>query len=252
VSKEFTSFFPRRRVRALKDLDLNLGPGDIVGLVGPNGSGKTTTFRLAAGLVGADRGSVSLFGAAPDSLAARSRLGYMPEQPGFPGTHTPCELLHFVGRIFGMDRRVRENRIGELSDLVSLHGFLKRRMSGLSKGMVKRTGLATALINEPELLLLDEPLEGVDPLGSIAIKKHLRDLAGKGAAVLISSHILSDVEELCDFLVILNEGSVILSGPKNEILEGQPRESLENLFRRLLGSPGSSVDRSGGGRGSAT
>jgi len=254
---------------ALEALDLEVRPGEIVGLVGPNGSGKTTAFRLAAGLLRADSGSISVFGGKPGSRAARTRQGYMPEQPGVPENLTPAELLRFVGRVFGLEAAGREKRIAELSDLLSLGGFLGRRMAGFSKGMIKRVGLAAALFHEPDLLLLDEPLEGIDPLGSATIKDHVRSLARAGCAVLVSSHILSDVEALCSSLLIVNEGKVILRGRKDDILSlrdmvemrftapdgeelvekvtevvercggevrfaGKPRETLESLFRRVL------------------
>lgn len=269
VRKEFRSFLPRRRVLALDSLDAAVRPGEIVGLVGPNGSGKTTTFRLAAGLIRPDRGKISVSGAAPGSHAARRRLGYMPEQPGVPESLTPLELLQFVGRIFGKKTKERQKRIEELSDILSLHRFLKRRMGGFSKGMIKRVGIAAALLNEPDLLLLDEPLEGLDPLGSASVKEYLKELAASGTGILVSSHILSDVESLCHTLLIMNEGNLILAGPKEEILSrqglvemrftaedeegmkkkvaalitgsggevidaGRPRENLEGVFRRLL------------------
>jgi len=269
VRREFTSFLPRRRVVALEELSLDVRPGEIVGLIGPNGSGKTTAFRLAAGLLRAGAGSITVFGGPPGARAARTRQGYMPEQPGVPENLTPAELLHFVGRVFGMTSAGRAKRIEELSELLSLSGFLKRRMAGFSKGMIKRVGLAAALFNEPELLLLDEPLEGIDPLGSAAIKEHVRSLSRRGCAVLVSSHILSDVEALCTSLLIVNEGKVILHGRKDDILSlrdmmemrftapdgagiaekvkelvercggevrysGRPRETLESLFSRIL------------------
>ena len=271
VRKEFKSFLPRRRILAVEDLDLEVRPGEIVGLVGPNGSGKTTTFRLAAGLLDPDAGTIALFGLAPGSRAARSRQGYMPEQPGVPERLTPAELLHFVGRVAGMDRRARADRIDELTQLLSLSDFVGRRMAGFSKGMIKRTGLAAAFFARPDLLLLDEPLEGVDPLGAAAVKDHLAELAGQGCAILVSSHILTDVEALCSALLVVNKGRVLLAGAKDDILSlrdlvevrfsapdeddvvgrirelverckgevlgvGRPRENLEGLFGRLIGS----------------
>lgn len=270
VRKEFRSVLPRRTVVGLERLSFRLRAGEIVGLVGPNGSGKTTTFRLAAGLLRPSRGTVAVMGLAPGSSRARRLQGYMPEQPGVPDTLTPAELLHFVGRTFGMSRAQRTRRVDELSELLALGGFLRRRMGGFSKGMIKRVGLATALFNEPPLLLLDEPLEGVDPIGAALVKDYLLELARKQSAILISSHILSDVEALCSSLVILNEGRMILSGSKDDILAlhdmvvlrfsapneeelleaieqliaeregtvystGRPRKNLEDVFKRLLG-----------------
>ena len=270
VRKEFRGFLPRRRVVALESLDMEVHAGEIVGLVGPNGSGKTTSFRLAAGLLKADRGALSVFGMPPGSRAARALVGYMPEQPGVPPALTPAELLHFVGRVHGMPAGERRDRVDELTALLSLSGFLKRPMAGFSKGMIKRVGLAAALFARPRLLLLDEPLEGIDPLGSAKVKEYLHAFARGGGSVLVSSHILSDIEGLCSTLFILSAGRVILSGPRDDILSlrdmievrmsapeeadllaaveelvekrggrilyaGRPRENLESLFRRLLG-----------------
>jgi ABC-type multidrug transport system ATPase subunit len=269
VTKDFISPISRHRVRALGGVSFTMGPGQIVGLVGPNGSGKTTLFRIITGLLKSDGGRVRLLAQPAGSLPARLVTGYMPEQPGLPGTLTPREVLTFTARIFGLKRSEGSARIRDLEGLLALSPYMDRRMSKLSKGMGKRVGLATALLNHPKVLLLDEPLEGLDPLGSSKVKTHLKALAAGGAGVLISSHILSDVEAVCTHIIILNEGKVLLKGERDVILAardrieisfqapegealiaelcrrieekggkvafaGHPREELETLFKNIL------------------
>jgi ABC-2 type transport system ATP-binding protein len=192
----------------------------------------------------------------------------MPEAPGFPGTLTPREIMAFIGKVYGMDRVAARSE--ELTELLDMGAFMDRRIAKLSKGMMKRVGLATALFNRPEALLLDEPLEGLDPLSAADVRKHLMDLARQGVGILISSHILSDVEAICRKIVLLNEGRVMVHGdcdailaakdrlevrfeaPDGEVLlkeirkiiedgggkvefAGHPREGLESLFRKIAG-----------------
>lgn len=275
VVKDFRTPFGGPVVRALDSASWKVRPGQIAGLVGPNGSGKTTAFRVAVGLLKPDRGGVRVLGTEPGSKIARSETGYMPEQPGLPGTLNPSEILDFMGRVFGGNSKERAARSRELERLLSLSDYMKRRMSRLSKGMLKRVGLATALYNRPRLLLLDEPLEGLDPLGSAEIKDHIARLADEGAGVLISSHILSDVEALCSWIIVINEGKVLIQGERDAILAvrdcievrfrapqgsdvldevrriiesrggevdfaGHPREGLETLFRKIVGREASS------------
>lgn len=219
VSKTFRTGFRRSPVKALDSVRFSLEPGRILGLVGPNGSGKTTCFRIAAGLLKQDGGQVKIHGLAPGSMQAREQVGYMPELLGLPGTLTAREIVDFVGSVFNFSKAEKRARFDELRTLLDLSEFERRRMAGLSKGQLKRVGLATALYNRPGLLLLDEPLEGLDPLGAADIKAHLKTLAQAGTSILISSHILSDVESLCDRLLILHEGRVRVSGPTDAILE---------------------------------
>jgi ABC-type multidrug transport system ATPase subunit len=271
VAKTFRTAPFKPGLRALDGVSFTVEAGRIVGLVGPNGSGKTTAFRIAAGLLNPNQGSVAVLGAAPGTDRSRTRTGYMPEQPGLPANLTPREILHFIGRVFGMDAAARADRIRELTDLLDLADYLDRKMGKLSKGMSKRAGLATALFNRPKLLLLDEPLEGLDPIGSSDVKGHLEAMAREGTGILISSHILTDVEAICGRIVILHEGRVMVQGDREAILAardrmeirfqapgdgellddirrtiearggtvefaGHPREELETLFRKLVGS----------------
>jgi ABC-type multidrug transport system ATPase subunit len=258
VDKSFHSGLSRQPVRALRSLSLTLSAGEALGLVGPNGSGKTTTFRIAAGLLKTDRGKVRVLGEPPGSKRAKQRTGYMPELPGFPGTLTPREILGFIGEIFGVRAVKRRARIEELDKLLALSDYLDRRMGKLSKGMLKRVSLATALFNKPELLLLDEPFEGLDPLGTARMKDHLAGLAGEGTGILVSSHILSDVEALCSRIIVIHEGRVLIEGPIDSILSA--REGLQVLFeapegdrvleevRALIEARGGSVDFAGAAR----
>ncbi|MFH1999520.1 MAG: ABC transporter ATP-binding protein [Planctomycetota bacterium] len=258
VSKAFKTGFMRARVQALDSISFQVGPGSIVGLVGPNGSGKTTIFRIVSGLLKPDRGRVRVMGHEPGAMEVRRKIGYMPEQPGLPGSLTPLEIVEFVGRIFGLTAAQRRSRYAELETLLSLSAFQRQRMRGLSKGQLKRVGLAAAFYNQPALLLLDEPLEGLDPLGAADIKAHLRSLAQQGASILISSHILSDVEALCDHLLIVHEGRILVRGPTEAILSaGQSMEirfaassgeSLCQEIATLIESRGGRVESAGRAR----
>jgi ABC-2 type transport system ATP-binding protein len=276
VVKDFTFPLTRRKVRALDGISLVLKPGQIIGLVGPNGSGKTTALRIFAGLLKPNQGRIRLFGSLAGSRPARLVTGYMPEQPGLPGTLTPREMLSFISRIFNLDRNNARVRIQELETLLSMSDYMDRRLSRLSKGMSKRVGLAAALMNHPRILLLDEPLEGLDPLGTTEVKEHLKTLASQDVGILISSHILSDVEAICSHILFLHEGKIILQGERDRILAqrdrmeirfcapegdsllqtlcerieaeggkvesaGHPRQQLEDLFKKVVGERDSSA-----------
>ena len=229
VEKRFSTLPFRPALRALDGVSLQVSPGDVVGLVGPNGSGKTTTLRIAAGVLRPDGGTVQVLGEAPGSSRARARTGYMPELPGLPGALTPREFLSFLARVYGTGRAEGKERIRELARLLALDPFLDRAMGRLSKGMAKRVGLAAALFNRPDLLLLDEPLEGLDPLGAAEVKAHLAALARDGTGILVSSHILSDVEAACNRIVLLHRGRVLLKGDRDAILAA--RDRMEVRFR---------------------
>jgi ABC-2 type transport system ATP-binding protein len=220
---------------ALQDLDLDLRPGEILGYVGPNGSGKTTTLKLLVGLLRPDRGEGWVLG---EPLAARGwryRVGYLPEHPYLYDYLTPAEYLDYVGRLFGLPRARRRERTRELLALVGLERVADQAMRRFSKGMVQRAGLAQALVNDPELLILDEPMSGLDPIGRRLVRDLIAAQRRAGKTVLFSTHILSDAETLCDRVAVLRAGHLLKVGSLGELL------NLDVAHMELLaaGLPGS-------------
>jgi ABC-2 type transport system ATP-binding protein len=203
---------------ALVDLDLDVLQGEILGYVGPNGSGKTTTLKLLTGLLAPDRGEARFFGHPVTDRAWRQRVGYLPEHPYLYDYLTPAEYLDYVGRLFGLSAPRRRERTRELLALVGLEEAADVAMRRFSKGMVQRAGLAQALVNDPELVLLDEPMSGLDPLGRRLVRNLILDLRGAGKTVLFSTHILSDAETLCDRVAVLRAGRLVRVGPLGEML----------------------------------
>jgi ABC-2 type transport system ATP-binding protein len=202
---------------ALTGLDLDVGPGQVVGLLGPNGAGKTTTVKILTGLVGATGGTAELFGVPVGTPAARRRLGYLPEHFRFPEWMTGIELLRYHARLAGRDPRRDRVRLDGLLELVGLDGRGDERIRGYSKGMTQRLGLAQALVGEPDLVLLDEPTSALDPLGRREMRELIRRLARDGVAVLLNSHLLSEVELVCDHVVVIDKGKVLRSGTLDEV-----------------------------------
>ena len=203
---------------ALTDLDLDVRAGEILGYVGPNGSGKTTTLKLLTGLLRPDRGEARFFGLALGARAWRHRVGYLPEHPYLYDYLTPVEYLDYVGRLFGMSAARRRERTRELLALVGLERASGTPMRRFSKGMTQRAGLAQALVNDPDLLLLDEPMSGLDPLGRRLVRNLILELRRAGKTVLFSTHILSDAETLCDRVAVLRAGRLLSVGTLGEIL----------------------------------
>jgi ABC-2 type transport system ATP-binding protein len=203
---------------ALIDLDLEVRRGEILGYVGPNGSGKTTTLKLLTGLLKPDGGEAWVFGLPLDSRVWRHRMGYLPEHPYLYDYLTPSEYLDYAGRLFGLPAPVRRERARELLALVGLERSARVPMRRFSKGMVQRAGLAQALINDPELLLLDEPMSGLDPLGRRLVRHLILDQRKAGKTVLFSTHILSDAETLCDRVAVLRAGRLVRVGALGEML----------------------------------
>jgi len=201
----------------LAGLDLDVEPGQVVGLLGPNGAGKTTTVKILTGLVQATGGAAELFGVPVADPVARRRLGYLPEHFRFPEWLTGIELLRFHARLAGRDPRRDADRLEQLLTLVGLDGRGGQRIRGYSKGMTQRLGLAQALIGEPDLVLLDEPTSAMDPLGRREMRELIRGLARDGVAVLLNSHLLSEVELVCDHVIVIDEGRVLRSGTLDEV-----------------------------------
>ena len=206
LTKIFRDFWLREKVTAVDDLNLEIYPKEVFGLLGPNGSGKSTALKMILGLLFPTRGQIAVFGRRATDVAVKSRIGFLPEESYLYPFLDAHETLDFYGRLFRQGRSQRRRRIGMLLDMVGLSSVAYRRVGEYSKGMQRRIGLAQALINDPDLLILDEPTSGMDPIGTRQIKDLIRLLAQRGKTVLLSSHLLADVEDVCDRVSILYGG----------------------------------------------
>ena len=202
-------------VEALKGVDLDVGEGELFGLLGPNGAGKSTLVKIAVGLVRASGGTAEVAGARAGSRAARASLGYLAELFRFPGWYTADEVLELHQRLAGSRGGAAER--ARLLELVALADATKRRVDGMSKGMQQRLGVAQALVGEPRILLLDEPTSALDPVGRRTVRLLLEELQGRGVSVLLNSHLLSEVELVCDRVVIIDHGRVVAAGRPSEL-----------------------------------
>jgi ABC-2 type transport system ATP-binding protein len=218
LSKVYRDFWGRQKVRALKGLDLEVRRGEVFGLLGPNGSGKTTTIKLLLGLLFPTEGEALVFGKPASDVAKNERLGYLPEESYLYRFLTAEETLDFYGRLFDMPASVRQERVDSLIKLVGLDRARKRQLQEYSKGMTRRIGLAQALINDPELILLDEPTSGLDPIGTREMKDMILRLKEEGKTVVMCSHLLADVQDVCDRIAILHQGELKELGRVDELL----------------------------------
>jgi len=226
LTKVFRDFWLREKVTAVSELDLDIEPAEVFGLLGPNGSGKSTTLKMILGLLFPTRGRVSVFGKRATDVAVKNRIGFLPEESYLYPFLDAYETLDFYGRLFHQPKRIRRSRIDMLLEMVGLKAAAYRRVGEYSKGMQRRIGLAQALINDPDLLILDEPTTGLDPLGTRQIKDIIRTLARRGKTVLLSSHLLADVEDVCDRVCILYGGRQRELGDINDLLS---RKGLTQL-----------------------
>src|ERR1039458_3154598 len=227
---EMTKVFPvpwrRQEIVAVQNLNLRVEPGEVYGLLGPNGSGKSTTLKIILGLVSPTRGQTEIFGRNSRLVESREAVGFLPESPYFYKYLTGAETLRFFGKLCGLSRASLKKRVDEVLELVGLAKARDRQLSGYSKGMLQRIGLAQALIHDPKLLLLDEPTAGVDPIGSKDIRDLILRLKGMGKTVLLSSHLLAQVQDVCDRIGVLNLGQMILEGDVKALISDQRRLSI--------------------------
>lgn len=226
LTKDFAVGLRGLKLRAVDHVDLRVEAGTICGLLGPNGSGKSTTIKLLLGLLEPTAGSCTVFGVPSTEVAARGAVGYLPEAPYFYRHLTGRELVRFYGRISGLGGRTLESRIDEVLATVGMAPAADRRVGTYSKGMLQRIGLAQALVHDPRLLILDEPTAGVDPVGSAAMAQLILDLKARGKTVLITSHLLGQIEDICDRVAMLDRGRLVLEGAVRDLVGQKGRQAL--------------------------
>ena len=249
LTKVFKDFWGRPKARAVNGIDFGVRRGEVFGLLGPNGSGKSTTVKLILGLLYPTRGNLEVLGESARSVRAKRRIGYLPEETYLYKYLTAAETLDFFGALFEIPQSERRKRCGQLLDMVGLGGAENRRVGEFSKGMARRIGLAQALINDPDLVILDEPTSGLDPIGCREVKDLIRLLAGRGKTIILCSHLLADVEDVCDEVVVLYGGRIRAQGGMKEILTVSDKTQITaprvdqavldevlKLLRRHLGS----------------
>jgi ABC-2 type transport system ATP-binding protein len=240
LSKTFKDFWGRSKARAVDNVDFDVRRGEVFGLLGPNGSGKSTTVKILLGLLHATRGHVEVFGRSPRHVATKSRIGYLPEESYLYRYLNSDETLDFFGNLFDLPPGERRRRAEQLLEMVGLGQARRRFVGEFSKGMQRRIGLAQALINDPDLVILDEPTSGLDPIGCREVKDLIVALARRGKTVILSSHLLADVEDVCDRVVIYYGGRVQAQGTLTELLARPdsirittpvlPRETLQRVL----------------------
>jgi ABC-2 type transport system ATP-binding protein len=253
LTKIYPIPFRREKVVAVDNLSLDVEPGQVYGLLGPNGSGKSTTMKIVLGLVSPTSGHTQIFGLDSRVVKSREDVGFLPENPYFYKFLTGEETLLFFGKLCGLSGAKLRGRAKELLETVGLADAADRRLSGYSKGMLQRIGLAQALIQEPRLLVLDEPTAGVDPAGSREIRDLILGFKKRGITVLLCSHLLGQVQEICDRIGILHKGVLVREGRLEElisienqtelILEGAAPELLAEIEKKIMESGAKLVER---------
>ncbi len=248
LTKIFKDFWNRPKARAVNDVSFEVRRGEVFGLLGPNGSGKSTTVKLLLGLLHATKGRIEVFGHSPRHVATKSRIGYLPEESYLYRYLNSAETLDFFGNLFELPGKDRKTRSEQLLEMVGLNQVRRRTVGEFSKGMQRRIGLAQALINDPDLVILDEPTSGLDPIGCREVKDLIVALARRGKTVILSSHLLADVEDVCDRVVIYYGGRIQAMGSLKELLSTPdevrlttpvlPRETMERVLATLRAEAG--------------
>ena len=240
LTKVFKDFWNRPKARAVDSVDFDVRRGEVFGLLGPNGSGKSTTVKLLLGLLYPTKGHIEVFGHSPRHVQTKARIGYLPEESYLYRFLNSRETLDFCGNLFPLGKGERDNRVEQLLEMVGLSQTRMRTVGEFSKGMQRRIGLAQALINDPDLVILDEPTSGLDPIGCREVKDLILALARRGKTVILSSHLLSDVEDVCDRVVIYYGGKIQAMGTLKDLLAtpdairittpALPRETMERVL----------------------
>lgn len=226
LTKIFKDFWNRDKARAVNGIDFAVKQGQVFGLLGPNGSGKSTTVKMILGLLYPTRGTLKVFGEEPQNVDMKSRIGYLPEETYLYKYLTALETLDFFGALFGLTAEKRRERSFQLLDMVGMTHSIDRPVGEFSKGMARRIGLAQALVNDPDLVILDEPTSGLDPIGCREVKDVIRMLASRGKTIILCSHLLADVQDVCDEMIILYGGKVRASGTLKEVLSEQDKSRM--------------------------
>ncbi|MDP7008307.1 MAG: ABC transporter ATP-binding protein [Phycisphaerales bacterium] len=227
LTKIFKDFWMRSKAKAVDNVSFQIEKGELFGLLGPNGSGKSTTIKLILGLLHRTRGRLTVFGREPHDVAVKKYIGFLPEESYLYRYLNSYETLDYYGRLFGLEKSTRKKRIEELLEWVGLAQVAHRPVGEFSKGMMRRIGLAQALINDPDFLILDEPTSGLDPIGTKQVKDLLIELRARGKTILLSSHLLADVEDVCDRMAILYGGRIRAQGTAQELLTDSAHTVLQ-------------------------
>jgi ABC-2 type transport system ATP-binding protein len=237
LRKVFCDFWRRPKAIAVDAIDFTIRQGEVIGLLGPNGSGKSTTVKMLLGLLRPSGGNLKVFNRDATDVRIKSRIGYLPEETYLYKYLTAAETLDFFGALFNMPSKERQSRTTQLLDMVGLSGVGERPIGEFSKGMARRVGLAQALINDPDLIVLDEPTSGLDPLGCNEVKKLIRVLAERGKTVILCSHLLADVEDVCDNIYVMYGGKIRVSGDLDNLLtvEDKTRIVAPKLSEEVIG-----------------
>ena len=226
LTKIFRDFWGRPKARAVNGIDFEVRQGQVFGLLGPNGSGKSTTVKMILGLLFPTRGTLKVFGKDPQDVDTKARIGYLPEETYLYKYLTAFETLDFFGALFGQPVEMRQERARQLLDMVGLAHAFNRPVGEFSKGMARRIGLAQALVNDPDLVILDEPTSGLDPIGCREVKNVIRLLADRGKTILLCSHLLADVQDVCDDMMVLYGGKIRASGQLKDLLKEEQQTRI--------------------------